>query len=161
MYRHRSRRHPRGQVIPIAALAMIALIGGVALILEGGNAYAHQRETQNGADAVANAGAMTLAQYLGGTAKTDADVFGAMNTVSNANFLNDYDGYYTDVNGDLLTNGGSTAPNFGSAARVGDGVIPPGSQGVQAVSTQTFPTPFGRVIGFPQFTSTAPASPSP
>ena len=32
MYR-RSTRRPRGQVIPIAALAMIALIGGVALIL--------------------------------------------------------------------------------------------------------------------------------
>ena len=74
MYRHRSSRRPRGQVIPITALAMIALIGGVALILEGGNAYAHQREAQNGSDAVANAGATVLAQFLGGTTKTDADV---------------------------------------------------------------------------------------
>ena len=157
MYRHRSSRRSRGQVIPIAGLAMIALIGGVALILEGGNAYAHQRETQNGADAVANSGATTLAQFLGGTSKTDADVAASMNAVSNANFLNDYDGYYTDVTGGLLTNGGTSAPNFGAAARVGDGVIPPGAQGVQAVSTQTFATTFGRVIGFPQFTSTADA----
>jgi hypothetical protein len=28
-----------------------------------------------------------------------------MNTVSNANVLNDYDGYYTDVTGKWLTNG--------------------------------------------------------
>ena len=70
MYRHRSRRRQRGQIVPITALAMIALIGGVALILEGGNAYAHQREAQNASDAVANAGATVLAQQLGGTAKT-------------------------------------------------------------------------------------------
>ena len=35
---------------------MIALIGGVSLVLEGGNAYAHQRIAQNAADSVANAG---------------------------------------------------------------------------------------------------------
>ena len=65
MHRHRTRRGQRGQIVPITALAMIALIGGVALILEGGNAYAHQREAQNASDAVANAGATVLAQQLG------------------------------------------------------------------------------------------------
>ena len=39
---------PRGQVIVIAALAMVSLIGGIALVLEAGNAYANQREAQNG-----------------------------------------------------------------------------------------------------------------
>jgi hypothetical protein len=80
-----------------------------------------------------------------------------MNVVSNGNHLNDYDGYYTDVSGDLLTPAGTGAPNLAAAARVGDGIIPPGAQGVQALSTQTFPTTFGRVIGFPQFTSSAEA----
>lgn len=157
MNRHRSSRRPRGQVIPITALAMIALIGGVALILEGGNAYAHQREAQNGSDAVANAGATVLAQFLGGTAKTDADVAASMNNVSNANFLNDYDGYYTDVTGKWLTPGGAVAGSQAAAARVGDGTVPPGAQGVQALGTQTFATTFGRVIGFPQFTASADA----
>ena len=46
----------RGQILVVAVLAMISMIGGVALILEGGNAYAHQRMVQNGADAVANVG---------------------------------------------------------------------------------------------------------
>jgi hypothetical protein len=157
MYRHRHTRRARGQVVVIAAMAMIALIGGVALILEAGNAYAHQRETQNGADAVANAGATVLAQRIGGTSKTDADVDTSMTTVSNANLLNDYDGYYTDVSGKWLTPGGTITSSLGAAARVGDGTIPAGAQGVQAVSTQTFGTTFGRVIGFPQFTSTADA----
>ena len=157
MYHDLSRRRQRGQVIPIAALAMISIIAGVALVLEGGNAYAHQRETQNGADAVANAGATVLAQFLGGSAKTDADVVASMSTVSNANNLSDYDGYYTDVSGNLLNNAGAAAPNLASAARVGDGIIPPGSQGVRAFGTETFGTTFGRVIGFPQFTSTAEA----
>lgn len=157
MFRHRSRRRQRGQVIPITALAMISLIGGVALILEGGNAYAHQREAQNGSDAVANAGATVLAQFLGGTSKTDADVVAAMNSVSNANFLNDYDGYYTDVTGHWLTPGGAVTASQAAAARVGDGSIPAGAQGVQALGTQTFTTTFGRVIGFPQFTASADA----
>jgi Flp pilus assembly protein TadG len=157
MYRHRSRRRQRGQIVPITALAMIALIGGVALILEGGNAYAHQREAQNGADAVANAGAAVLAQNLGGTAKNDSDVASAMNNVSGLNYLNDYDGYYTNVTGNLLTPAGATTTSHGAAARVGDGVLPAGAQGVQAFGTQTFATTFGRVIGFPQFTASADA----
>ena len=109
MSRHTSTRRPRGQVIVIAALAMVSLIGGVALVLEAGNAYAHQREAQNGSDAVANAGATVLAEWLGGTAKTDADVAAKMSNVSSANLLGSYLGYYTDVSGNLLTPGGAFA----------------------------------------------------
>ncbi len=71
-------RRARGQIIVISAIAMVALIGGVALVLEGGNAYAQQRGVQNGADASANAGATVIAQQLGGIAKTDQNVFDAM-----------------------------------------------------------------------------------
>ena len=158
MSRHTSTRRPRGQVIVIAALAMVSLIGGVALVLEAGNAYAHQREAQNGSDAVANAGATVLAEWLGGTAKTDADVVAKMNTVSSANFLGSYLGYYTDVSGNLLTPGGATTTNLGAAARVGDGSIPPNAQGVQAASSKVFGTTFARVLGFNQFTASAEAT---
>ena len=58
----RTRSRPRGQILVVAVIAMISMIGGVALILDGGNAYAHQRGVQNGADAVANAGATVIAQ---------------------------------------------------------------------------------------------------
>ena len=46
---HRSTRgRERGQIIVVAALAMVAIIGGVSLVIEAGNAYAHQRVAQNG-----------------------------------------------------------------------------------------------------------------
>jgi hypothetical protein len=157
MSRRNQRSGARGQIIVIAALAMVTMIGGVALILEGGNVYAHQRETQNAADAVANAGATVLAQRLGGATKSDANVLSAMQATANANFLNSYSGLYTDVYGHWLTSGGATTTSQGAAATVGGGSIPPGAQGVQAYGSQNVPTTFGRVIGFPQFTASADA----
>jgi hypothetical protein len=158
MYRHTRDRRPRGQVIVITALAMVSLIGGIALVLEAGNAYAHQREVQNGADAVANAGATVLSERLAGNVRTDGDVIGAMAAVSTANRLGSYLGYYTDVSGHLLTPGGATTNNMGAAAHVGSGSIPPGAQGVQAAGTQNFETTFARVLGFPQFSASADAT---
>jgi Flp pilus assembly protein TadG len=61
------RTTQRGQILVIAVLGMITMVGGVALLLEGGNAYAQQRAVQNGADAAANTGAGILGQRLGGT----------------------------------------------------------------------------------------------
>jgi hypothetical protein len=150
------RRAP-GQVIVIAALAMVTMVGGVALILEGGNAYAHQRETQNAADSVANSGAAVLSERLGGASRTDADVIAAMNRASTANFLSTYSGLYTDVTGHWLTNGGVVTTSQAAAATVGGGSIPPGAQGVQAYGSQFFGTTFGRVLGINQFTSSADA----
>ena len=83
----RPRSRPRGQILVVAVVAMVSMIGGVALILDGGNAYAHQRGVQNGADAVANAGATVIAQKLGGATKTDADVANAVNAIANGNQL--------------------------------------------------------------------------
>jgi hypothetical protein len=157
MSRQATHRRAKGQVIVIAALAMVTMVGGVALILEGGNAYAHQRETQNASDAVANGGATVLAERLGGATRTDSDVLAAMNRVSSSNFLNSYSGYYTDVTGHLLTNGGAQVGTLAGAARVGDGSIPPGAQGVRAFGSQSFGATFGRVIGFNQFTASAEA----
>jgi Flp pilus assembly protein TadG len=153
-----SHRSQRGQVIVIAALAMISLIGGVSLIVEAGNAYAHQREVQNGSDAVANAGATVLAQKLGGTTKTDTDVATAMANLAASNRLASHNGWYTDVAGKLLTPAGTAAASTATAARVGDGLIPPGAQGVQAGGSQSFGTTFGRVIGINSFTASADAT---
>jgi hypothetical protein len=154
-----ARRRAGGQIIVIAALAMVALIGGVALVLEAGNAYAHQRITQNGADAIANGGATVLAQKLGGdTSVSDASVLARMATIAAANGVPAYAGWYTDVTGHLLTTAGTTTTSTGSAAAVGAGAIPPNTQGVQVSTSQPFGTTFGRVIGLNQFTSTADAT---
>jgi hypothetical protein len=157
MLREASHRRSPGQVIVIAALAMVTMVGGAALILEGGNAYAHQRETQNASDAVANAGAAVLAERLGGATRTDAHVIVAMNRTATSNFLSSYSGFYTDVTGHLLSAAGVQVGSVGGAARVGDGTIPPNTQGVQAFGSQVFGASFGRVIGFNQFTASADA----
>ena len=113
----RTRNRPRGQILVVAVIAMISMIGGVALILDGGNAYAHQRGVQNGADAVANAGATVIAQELGGATKTDADVAAAVNAIATANQLDSVAAYYTNRAGQLLSNGGAVVPNTAAAAR--------------------------------------------
>jgi Flp pilus assembly protein TadG len=88
-----------GQIIVVAALAMVAIIAGVALVLEGGNVYANQRMTQNSADAVAHAGATVLAQRLGGTSRDDKDVADAMTELADENGLSSHTGYYVNVTG--------------------------------------------------------------
>jgi hypothetical protein len=158
MSRNRSTKPARGQVIVIAALAMISLVGGIALVLEAGNLYANQREAQNGTDAIANAGATVISERLAGITKTDSQVAAAMANMSTANGLSSYLGYYTDVTGQLVNNGGVPVGSVGGAARVGDGVLPPGAQGVQAHGAQAFGTTFAGVLGFDQFTASAEAT---
>ena len=51
----------RGQALIIMALAMVVLVGFLALAIDGGNAYAQRRLMQNAADAAALAGVRALA----------------------------------------------------------------------------------------------------
>lgn len=158
----RPDRGQRGQIIVIAAISMVALIGGVSLILEGGNAYAHQRVAQNATDSVANAGATILAQRLGGGTQTDADVLIATDALAAANKLDTYTAWYTNVKGQLLDTAGVVVTTTAAAARVGpadgDTSIPAGSQGVRVGGSQIFGTTFARVLGINQFTASAEAT---
>jgi putative Flp pilus-assembly TadE/G-like protein len=153
----RSRHGERGQVLVIAVGAMVAIIALVALVLEGGNAYAQQRQTQNGADAAANAGAAVLALRFADGSLGDADVDTAVTNSATANDLDNHQGYYTNVRGEYLDTAGSIVAK-GSAALVGGGVIPSGAQGVAVDGSRLFDAFFGRVIGFTQFTSSADAT---
>jgi hypothetical protein len=157
-HHHRGRRGERGQLIVIAALSLVAIVGGVSLVIEGGNAYAQQRVVQNAADAVANGGATVLAERLGGAIRSDADVHAKMATLANANRLDDFTAYYTTVDGALLNAAGNPVGAVGAAARVGGGVIPPTSQGVRIAGNREFPTTFARVLGFNEFTAGADAT---
>ena len=161
--RSSDRRAQRGQIIVVAALTMVALIGGVSLVLEGGNAYAHQRIAQNAADSVANAGATILAQRLGGGTQTDADVIAATDAMAAANHLDTYKAYYTNLTGGMLTPLGVVTTNPALAEQVGaadagDTTIPPGAQGVSVGGSQMFGTTFARVLGINQFTASAVAT---
>ncbi len=157
---HDPRRPARGQVIVITAMAMMALIGGVSLVVEAGTAYAHQRDAQNAADSVANAGATVLAQRLGGdNTITDGSVATRIANLAGANRLASHRAWYTDVKGKLLDAAGNIVSTTGAAAEVGVvGTIPPNTQGVQVAGSQAFGTTFARVLGFNQFTASAEAT---
>ena len=154
-----AQRSHGGQVIVIFALALVAIVAMVALIVEGGNAFAQQRITQNGADAAANAGAVVLAQQLGspGT-KSDVDVDAAVDSVASLNNLVTWTGYYTNVAGQYISSGGGVVGNKASAAVVGGGAIPPGAQGVRVGGTRAFGTSFARVLGITSMNAAAEAT---
>jgi hypothetical protein len=139
-------RRPQGQVIVIVALAMVAMLASVALVIDGGNAYAQQRGTQNGVDASAEAGAAQLARLLVGVAITDADVRSAVDLTAAANDVSTVEeAQYTDRAGTPLGN-------------VGDGTIPAGTQGVRVGGSRDFSTYLGGVVGMSQWKASAEAT---
>lgn len=147
---YRRRRGNDGQTLVIFTMALVALLTMVALIIDGGNAFAQQRRTQNGVDAAAEAGTVELARRLVGLPGTDADwdgrVLAAVNATASANGLTSVDApEYTDVDGTVL-------------GPVGTGSIPNGTQGVRAGGSLQFSTFIAGVVGFNQFTASANAT---
>src|SRR4051794_33970862 len=63
-----ARHRARGQVLVIFVGGFLGIIAMTAVVVDGGNAMAQQRGTQNGADAAAQAGTVVLAQRLMGAA---------------------------------------------------------------------------------------------
>lgn len=144
------RRAERGQSIVIIVGGMVALLAMTGLIVDGGNAYAQQRSTQNGMDAASEAGAVELARRMlgmpGTDAQWDARVLNAVNLTSTSNGLTSTGTpQYTDYLGnDLLA--------------VGTGVIPPTAQGVHAGGSRNFSTYFAGVLGMGALTASAEAT---
>jgi Flp pilus assembly protein TadG len=153
-----NERDERGQVLVIVAMSLIVLIALVGLVIDGGLAWGHQRNTQNVADATAKAGATVLAERLAGATRNDGDVLSAVDATADANGLDDLVAYYTDDQGRLLTPAGGLAANTGTAAVVGGGSIPTGSYGVMSEGELTFDTLLARVIGVDEFTTVANAT---
>jgi len=60
---HKLKRED-GQSLVIVALGMVAFIAILALVIDGGNAYAAKRQAQNAADAGALAGAQYMCQHI-------------------------------------------------------------------------------------------------
>ena len=147
------------------AIAIVAVIAGVGLIIDGGNAWAQQRISQNGNDASAEAGAVVLANYLsnavapgsGWDGAVDAAVFDA----ADRNGIDVENAYYTDICGTLLRPDGTKAAGPGDAAVVGAGTLPTNNHtnpdcpsgvvgpvaGVQVNASKGFDTFVSRVIG--------------
>jgi Flp pilus assembly protein TadG len=162
-------RSQRGQVIVILTVAMVALLAMVALIIDGGTAFAQQRAAQNGADSASEAGAVVLLQALAKVSptKTGSDVDTAVQTTAAANGLaTPVQACYTDINGEPLNTDGTSNSNCASAAQVGPGLpIPPCSacpggsaSGVRVAGGRSFNTFFAGVIGISGFTASATAT---
>lgn len=149
----------RGQTLVLFALMLgLAIIPGLGLILEAGNAYGHQRIAQNGVDAVANAGATVLAERLGGATRTDANVLSSMTAISTANNLTSFTGTYANVTGGMLASSGLVTTDPANAAAVGGGLIPPNAQGVRARASLVFATTIAKAMGMNSFTASADAT---
>ncbi len=146
----RPGRGPRGQTLVLFALALTALIAMVGLVIDGGNAFAQQRKTQNGADAAAEAGTTELTRRSvglpGNDATWDANVAAAVASSASYNNLTVVGtAEYTDFNGNVL-------------GPVGTGTMPANASGVHVKGQRDFRTYLAGVIGLSQFTATAEAT---
>ena len=145
----KNTHNERGQVLVIVAAGMLVIVGMVGLVIDGGFAWGRQRDTQNGADAVAKAGAIVLAQNVAGVspAKTDDDVLASVDAAAAENNISTLDAYYTNISGQMLTITGALAASEATAAQVGGGGIPTGAAGVRARAADQHETLLARAIG--------------
>src|SRR5438093_3781369 len=100
--RIRRRDRERGQALAIMAIAMAAVLAGTAMVIDGGNAMAQQRGTQNATDAAALAGSTVIAQKMGGATRTDSNVVSAMSTAFSADASTMTTSYYIDFNKNVV-----------------------------------------------------------
>ncbi len=164
------------QALVVMVLAMLTIVAGLGLIIDGGNAWAQQRITQAGNDAASEAGAMVLAQNLAGATTPAGGWDGAVNTAvtgaaSNNGAAVDV-AYYTDICGTLLRSDGTKAAGPGDAAVVGAGVLPTNNNtnpdcpagvvgpvaGVQVAASRQFSTFVSGVIGITGLTASTTAT---
>ena len=124
----------RGQALVVIALAAVGLIGIVALVVDGGNAFADRRKAQNAADSAALAAALARirgGQDMAGTAMESA----AQNGYNNDGVTNVIELYSPPKDG----------------AHAGD------IEYIQVIITSHVNTYFARVIGRDKITNTVEA----
>jgi hypothetical protein len=160
-------RVERGQILLMAGLFMAVLVAMVALVVDGGFAWAEQRFAQNGTDAAAKAGAVQLMRHLDGSGVvTDAMVWDAIEESGNDNDVSIVSAYYTDIGGALLRADGTTTTDPAQAVSVGSGTIPPcdancagpDAAGVAAAGERDFSTFFAPIFGIHSLSARAEAT---
>jgi hypothetical protein len=144
--RQAGRRRVAGQALVFMVIAMIPTLAMVGLIVDGGNAWAQNRVTQNGSDASADAGATVLGQKLAEnpqnpahtSAYWDSDpvngVAAAVSSNAGANGISVPFAYYTDICGVLLR------PNGTKATQVTDAELRAGTSDAAKVGAGSLPT---------------------
>ena len=159
-YSRSGRAGTRGQVLVIFVGGLLALIAGIAFVVDGGNAMAQQRVTQNGVDASAQAGTVVIAQYLMGGSSATGAVGTCPTTPGNAWDLEVCKSVYGSAaaNGVAIDTAEYTDFKGDPIGTVGAGNLPTGAQGVKAVASKQFDTYFARALGISTFTATTQAT---
>jgi hypothetical protein len=136
-----------GQSIVIIALAMVAIIGMVALVLDGGYAYLERRRVQNAADSAALAGARAL-----GKGATRATVGAAISEYALRNGIKspgtNIKAYFVNADSAVID---TAYPVLGTS------VVSTDARGVRVQAGEQHATFFARVIGFPNLNVSAVA----
>ena len=140
------RKSQHGQALVVMAISMTVILGGAAMVIDGGNAMAQQRGTQNASDSAAFAGSVVIAEKMAGASKVDADVLSAMNTAFGNNGSSMATSYYIDFEGNVL----------GTVGRGGS--IPHEAAGIQANGQRTFNTFLASIMGQSIWTAGASAT---
>jgi hypothetical protein len=140
----RRGENERGQALVVLAISMTVILGGAAMVIDGGNGMAQQRGTQNAADSAAFAGTVVIAEKMAGASRMDSDVLAAMNTAFTNNGSTMGESQYIDFDGIIQ----------GTVGRGGS--IPHDAAGIQATGQRTFNTFLASIMG--QNTWTAGAS---
>jgi hypothetical protein len=98
------RSRQQGQAIALLAISMAAIVLGVAVVVDGGYAFAQRRVSQNAADFAAMAGTRMVGQARINNPATAADVTNAVNAALAANQASLVDAAYIDDEGTRLGN---------------------------------------------------------
>lgn len=108
--KHRSSQG--GQAIALLAIALAAVVAGVAVVVDGGYAYAQRRVSQNAADFAAMAGTRVVGQARINNPVSASDVTAAVNAALNANEATLVSATYVNEVGEGLgsVTGASTIP---------------------------------------------------
>ena len=102
MKRDRSRQ--QGQAIALLAIALAAIVAGVAVVVDGGYAFAERRQSQNAADFAAMAGTRVVGQHLVHKSESPGNVTQAIQTTLAANDAILESATYIDDAGNALGN---------------------------------------------------------
>jgi Putative Flp pilus-assembly TadE/G-like len=148
---HREARREAGQVLALFTFGFLALVAAVAFVIDGGNAYANHRISQNASDAAAEAGAVVLAERLSGATITDDQVRSAVDGVLSAMEMDVVASVaeYTDIDGTGLN---VTVGSLGNADPPSDAF------GVAVSGDRDFGTFFAGILGMDQFTASTEAT---
>lgn len=138
----------------IVAIGMVAIVSAVGLVIDGGFLWGQQRDTQNGTDASAEAGAVQLMQVLRGEltlAEGAVAVCGEVKRQATNNAIEVHSAYYTDLSGARM----AVAVDTDGTCRPIPACAPPTcagdfASGVEVQGRRTATTFLMHVVGFDQ-----------